>query len=83
MPQYLRKYIVSDPEVLGGEPVIVGTRIPVDRIYHLLKQGYSLDNLKEEYSWVDQKKIQYAVAYLVKAGMDDFKKAQKVQVATR
>ena len=79
MPTQLKKYISSDPEILGGSPVIAGTRIPIERLFHLLKQGYSLEALRKEYSWVDRKKIQYAVAYLVKAGLDAFQKTQKIQ----
>jgi len=81
MPSQLKKYVSIKPNVMSGMPVIAGTRIPIERIYYLLKQGYSLDMLWEEYPWVDKKKIQYAVAYLVKAGMDAFEKTQKVQTA--
>ena len=81
MSTNLKKYIEINPEILGGTPVITGTRIPVERVYQLLKQGYSVDDLKEEYSWIDKKKIQYTVAYLVKAGLDAFKKTQKIQTA--
>lgn len=78
MPKELKKYITSDKEILGGTPVIAGTRIPIERIYQLLKQGYSLEKLHEEYEWVDQKKINYAIAYLLKFGLNEFEKAQKV-----
>ena len=61
--------------------MISGTRIPVERVYHLIKQGYSVSDLQEEYSWVNKKKIQLAIAYLVKAGLDEFEKTQKIQAA--
>lgn len=82
MPSKLKKYIVIDPDILGGTPVIAGTRIPVERLYHLIKQGYSVERLQTEYSWVDKKKLQYAIAYLIKAGLDEFEKTQKVQTAS-
>ena len=68
MPKALRKYIEINPQILGGAPVITGTRIPVERIYQLIKQGHSVENLQEEYGWVDKKKILYTVAILMKAG---------------
>lgn len=83
MTKVLTKYIESKPEVLGGTPVIVGTRIPVERIYQLIKQGISLENIQGDYPWVDKKKIQYTIAYLMKAGLDDFEKTQKIQASTR
>lgn len=78
MPKELRKYITSNKEILGGTPVIAGTRIPVERIYQLIKQGHSLDTLQQEYSWVDPKKLQFAIAYLIKTGLNEFEKTQKI-----
>ena len=83
MPKALYQYITIDENILGGTPVIAGTRIPVERIYQLIKQGHSIEDLQTEYSWVDKKKLQYAIAYLVKVGLDEFEKAQKVQAASR
>ncbi|MDO8571036.1 MAG: DUF433 domain-containing protein [Candidatus Daviesbacteria bacterium] len=78
MSKALKKYITVDREILGGTPVISGTRIPVERIYELIKQGHSLEALKDEYSWVDEKKIQFTIAYLMKAGLNEFEKVQKI-----
>jgi uncharacterized protein (DUF433 family) len=33
----------SDPEILGGAPVFVGTRVPVKSLYDYLEAGDSLD----------------------------------------
>jgi uncharacterized protein (DUF433 family) len=33
----------SDPEILGGTPVFVGTRVPVKSLYDYLEAGDSLD----------------------------------------
>ena len=78
MPNALKKYINIDKEILGGTPVIAGTRIPIERIYELIKQGYSVEDLQNNYSWVDKKKIQLVIAYLMEAGLNEYKKVQKV-----
>jgi hypothetical protein len=39
------KYITSDPAILSGMPVIVGTRVPVARILSLLKEEYLLEEI--------------------------------------
>lgn len=78
----LQRNIIIDPQILGGTPVIAGTRIPVERVYELIKQGYSLDNLHDEYSWVDKKKIQMTIAYLMESGLNEFKKTQKIQASS-
>jgi len=41
--------IESDPEILGGKPVVKGTRIPVDLVLELVEAGYSPEEIAEEY----------------------------------
>lgn len=43
------KIVEKNPKVLGGTPVIRGTRIPVSRIMALIGMEYKLANLKKEY----------------------------------
>lgn len=83
MPKALRRYVDINPKILGGAPVISGTRIPIERIYHLVLQGYTTETLKKEYPWVDAQKIQYVIGYLMKAGLDEFEKAYKVSASSR
>ena len=47
------KYIISDPDILGGAPVIKGTRVPIGRILFLLKDGYTLTAIHEDYPNID------------------------------
>lgn len=77
----LTKYIIIDPEILGGTPVISGTRIPVERVQALVRQGYTPTTLKREYPQVGLKKIQAIISSLMEIGLDDFKKTYKVQAA--
>ena len=45
--------IETNPKVLGGQPVIKGTRIPVARIVALYIQGYKLKDFKSDYPYLD------------------------------
>lgn len=83
MPKALAKYVDIDPEILGGTPVISGTRIPVVRLLNLVKQGYSSSDLQKDFPWVESKKIRYVIAYLMKAGLDEFEKAHKISASSR
>lgn len=82
MSTKLKNYITIDPDILGGTPVISGTRIPVERLLHLVRQGYDTETLKTEFPQIDSKKIQYLSSYLMEAGLDDFEKAYKAHVTS-
>jgi uncharacterized protein (DUF433 family) len=53
----MSKYIISDPNILNGKPVIVGTRIPISQILFLLKEGYTVQGIHEEYPNVSITKL--------------------------
>lgn len=57
----MKHYIISDPNILGGKPVIAGTRIPVDQILFLLKSGFTIEAIHEEYPQVNIKTISRAI----------------------
>jgi uncharacterized protein (DUF433 family) len=38
-----KSVIHSDPEIMGGTPVFVGTRVPLRNLIDYLEGGYSLD----------------------------------------
>lgn len=57
----MKRYIISNPEILGGAPVIRGTRIPIARIIFLLKEGYTVDNIVDMYPWVKKTIIQSTI----------------------
>jgi uncharacterized protein (DUF433 family) len=59
------KYIVSDPKVMTGKFVIAGTRVPIARILFLLKEGYTIEAIKDEYPHVPFSKIRGSVEELI------------------
>ncbi len=62
----MKAYISSDPQILGGTPVISGTRIPISRVLYLLSQGYTLENIAEDYPHLDTKVIEAVLEELAK-----------------
>jgi uncharacterized protein (DUF433 family) len=44
---YAPPALYRDPEILGGTPVFVGTRVPVKSLYDYLEAGDSLDEFLE------------------------------------
>ncbi len=46
--------IHRDPEIQGGVPVIVGTRVPLKNLFDSLEAGDSLDQFLEDYPLVSR-----------------------------
>ncbi len=46
--------IHSDPEILGGTPVFVGTRVPLRNLIDYLEGGYSLDEFLDDFPSVSR-----------------------------
>ena len=44
----------SDPEILGGTPVFVGTRVPLRNLIDYLEGGYSLDDFLDSFASVSR-----------------------------
>ena len=51
-PAVLSDYIVTDREILGGEPVFRGTRVPVASLFEHLESDCSLDEFLENFPTV-------------------------------
>jgi uncharacterized protein (DUF433 family) len=46
--------IHCDPEILGGIPVFVGTRVPMRNLIDYLERGYGLDTFLDEFPSVSR-----------------------------
>jgi uncharacterized protein (DUF433 family) len=55
--------VVSDPEILSGEPVFAGTRIAIDTVLASLDAGIDLARIRASYPIVDDEHIAAARAY--------------------
>ncbi|MBL0341866.1 MAG: DUF433 domain-containing protein [Bacteroidetes bacterium] len=61
----VKDYISIDKEVLAGQPVFKGTRVPVESLFWHLEKGISLDQFLEDFPTVSKDQ---AVAVLEIAG---------------
>lgn len=55
--------ITSDPKILGGKPVVRGTRITAELILSLLASGLTEAEVLREYSHLKRADIRAAIAY--------------------
>ena len=51
----LKDLIAIDPEILGGQPVFKGTRVPVETLFDHLEAGVSLEEFLEDFPTVSKK----------------------------
>ena len=58
---HVRDYIVIDKNILGGQPVFKGTRVPVESLLDHLEKGISLDEFLDDFPSVPK---EYATAVL-------------------
>ena len=58
--------IVIDPRIMGGKPVIRGTRVPVQVIVGALAGGMTVEKVCKEYR-VTSEDVQAALAYAADA----------------
>jgi uncharacterized protein (DUF433 family) len=47
----------SDPEILGGTPVFVGTRVPVQTLIEYIEGGYDLDEFLDNFPSVRREQV--------------------------
>ena len=57
----MSKSIISDPTILSGMPVIKGTRVPVARILSLLKEGYTLEEIHDQFDHISVATLEGAI----------------------
>ncbi|WP_343859593.1 DUF433 domain-containing protein [Fulvivirga kasyanovii] len=59
-----RKHIIADEAVLLGKPTVKGTRISVEHIIGLLAQGWTEQQILENYPRLNQKSLQAVFSYI-------------------
>jgi uncharacterized protein (DUF433 family) len=59
-----KQIVQTDPDILGGTPVFVGTRVPVDALVDFLEGGDTIEDFLENYPGVRRQQV---VAFLEEA----------------
>ena len=58
--------IEENIEIMGGKPVIKGTRVTVEAILRRLAEGLSVEDILKDYPYLTKQDIQAALLYAVK-----------------
>ena len=50
----IKDLITIDPEIMGGQPVFKGTRVPIETLFDHLEEGVSLDEFLSDFETVSK-----------------------------
>jgi uncharacterized protein (DUF433 family) len=62
-----KKLIISDPKIMMGKPVIVGTRITVEMILEKLSAGETVEQILEAHPRLTNEAIRASLAFAAQA----------------
>ncbi len=57
--------VTSNPRIMGGQPCITGTRMPIDWVMGYLEAGRSLEQFLSEYPQYGREQVVAAIRYAV------------------
>jgi len=53
----MSQVVIQDPDILGGEPVFAGTRVPARSLFDHLEAGESIDDFLEGFPSVKREQV--------------------------
>ena len=60
-------FIISDPQIMTGKPIIKGTRITVEHILEDIANGLNIDQILQEYPHLTREEVQAALKFAMDA----------------
>lgn len=57
MTEHLKEIVHSDPEIMGGTPVFVGTRVPLQNLIDYLEGGESIEDFLDGFPSVKREQV--------------------------
>ena len=55
--EHLKGVVHSDPEIMGGTPVFVGTRVPLQNLIDYLEGGESIEDFLDAFPSVKREQV--------------------------
>ncbi len=78
----MKKLITRDQEILGGKPIIAGTRMSVESVMELLSSGMEISEILKEYPFLSKEQVLACIEYATKlvGKRENYKEAAQTQV---
>jgi uncharacterized protein (DUF433 family) len=67
----LLERIVVNQKIMGGKPVVKGTRITVEHLLKLLSQGLTFDDILKDYPHLSRDDVAAVLLYAAKVGGEE------------
>ena len=64
-------YLVRDPAICGGEPVVKGTRVTVRTILASLAEGMSVEGIVRDFPTLDVSAVRAVIAFAAVSAEED------------
>jgi uncharacterized protein (DUF433 family) len=69
----LLERIVVNPKIMGGKPIVKGTRITVEQVLKMLAQGLTTKEILKDYPHLSKNDVAAVLLYAAKvAGEEEF-----------
>ena len=66
-----QQYIMRDPKICGGEPVIKGTRVTVRTILASLSEGATMKEILEDFPTLNEESVRAVIAFAATSAEED------------
>jgi len=66
-----RPYIISNPEICGGEPVIAGTRVTLRTVLSSLADGMSVEEILADFPSLSRESVKAVLAFAALSAEED------------
>ncbi|MDT8781754.1 MAG: DUF433 domain-containing protein [Candidatus Bathyarchaeota archaeon] len=67
----LLERIVVNPKIMGGKPIVKGTRITVEQVLKMLAQGLSVDEILKDYPYLSKDDVAAVLFYAAKVAGEE------------
>ena len=65
------QYIIRDPQICGGEPVIKGARVPIRTILASLAEGARIEEILEDFTTLTEHDVRAVIAFAASSAEED------------
>ncbi len=66
-----QEFIVSDPRICGGEPVVKGTRVTVRTVLASLAEGGRIEEVLADFPSLTEESVRAVIAFAARSAEED------------